>query len=613
MAKTKRRQLAALAAKAEARGLSGTEERIASCQEAGPSGTTSQKNDPLVEIRIQRVIIKIPSLPANSSAAAAAAVTTNVVRRRRRKAVSTADVTSKTVAAGAGAGPVAPNTVRRRKRKASSNVDLSSTLPADGVKRRRRARVEAELKPQNVLAVEAKVSKRRATISSKQSGKQVAAGDVKVRRRRASAKSKLSSKDEPPEAVKVRRRKKLESDSVSEQVPADEAKLSKVILKFGKWKREKTIREQGSPVVAAAEVSPAGRQSRTKVTVSLSSRKRMKVQEEVTKSPAEVTNEEPASRVSEHTPAAENGDAALPIALEACPGDPVLSLYNSLVEVGSPCNGDGRRNRASSPILFFKRKRGSAAKAILQATAISEVAEREDTSRPEAVANGGDGFLESQVNQSKKSATPLPRDTPSNDISTVRTSKDEATSSGAQAGREVPGSAKTGSQQNLELPQIEPVNVSCHEDLNVRPTLQQTYQSGAVEEDQKPHWQMELVPFTPGKNGVFLVIKQEKGIDTDQSAQCSAGKDVIPRGAELIKQNNQLAIINKRLDAAGGLRKWLLDRGLGQFVPIFDDKKIDTLTLLQITMTGLKEMGMIPVGPRRKLIHALSCLTDRLL
>ncbi|KAL3692516.1 hypothetical protein R1sor_006167 [Riccia sorocarpa] len=626
MAKTKRRQLAALAAaRAEGKRLSGSDERITSCRDAGPSGTALQ-SDPSVEIRTQRVIIKIPPLPVKTPPAAAPETPTvvrrrrrkalstalapksvaapsaapenpSVVRRRRRKASSTADLTSKSVAASS-AAPETPVVVRRRKRKSSSAAAEPISNPAGGAKRRRKGRVEAELKPQDVPGDESKVIQRKASLK-------LGGGLVKVRRRRAPAHSKLSSKDEPAEAANRSRMKKMvPAEPVSEQVPEDEAKLSKVILKFGKWKREKTIGELGSQVTA--EVTRAGRQSRTKVTVSLFSRKRRKVEEEViNKCPPETNHEEEVvTRVPDHTPApAQNGDAPHLIALEACFSEDLLS---------SPHIGDGSRNRASSPLLTFKRKRGPAAKALLQASATSTGPEREDISRAEAVANCcSDGILKSQPKQN--SAKPLSGDlctTPSDDSSTVRASKGGATSSGAQAGADVAdGSADRGSEQNIQLVQEEPANISCHEDRIVG---QETCQSGAAEEDRKPHWQMELaVPFTPGENGVFLVIKQEEGVDIDRSAQCSVGKDVIPRGAELIKQKNQLAIINKRLDAAGGLRNWLVERGLGQFVPIFDEKKVDALTLLQITMTELKEMGMIPVGPRRKLIHALSCLTAR--
>ncbi|KAG6551338.1 hypothetical protein Mapa_007124 [Marchantia paleacea] len=582
MAKTKRRQLAALAAKADSKGLTGTEERIASCQEAGPSGTVSHKNDPLVEYRPQRLVIKIPPLPSKPSATSEVS---KIIKRRKRKASVAGEVGSK-------------------------------SMPADGPKRKRRTRLEVELNSDHVPADDAKISKRRAKGNSTVNAKQVPAEESRMRKRRASANPKLNTKHVPTDEAKGSKKKAaLETGLNSKQIPADEAKISKVILKLGKWRREKMIGDLRSPV---AQVPSAGRQSRTKVTSLPPSRKRVKVQQVPIKSAAETSSKEVASRHPGHTPT-ENGDTTILVALKGSSGEPVLSSTNRSVEVASTCNGDATRNRASSTITTFRRKRGSVSKADVQSPAGPKNADRERRSRTETFQTGGDDGQELHNIQCKKNVTSHPEglgNTPSDDISVVRNTKDGATPSGAQADPHIGGSTNTaGSQQNLQLLHTERLSNSYLQDQNIRP-MQQTYLSSATEEeDCKPLWQMDqlqlALPFTPGENGVFLVIKKEEGVDIDQSAQCSAGKDVILSGAELIKQNSQLAIINKRLDAAGGLRRWLLDKGLGQFVPIFDNNKIDSLTLLHITMTGLKEMGMVPVGPRRKFMHALNCLTGR--
>ncbi|BBN04399.1 hypothetical protein MPTK1_3g04250 [Marchantia polymorpha subsp. ruderalis] len=584
MAKTKRRQLAALAAKADGKGLTGTEERIASCQEAGPSGTISHKSDPLVEYRPQRLLIKIPALPSKPSA--------------------TSEV---------------PKIIKRRKRKASvAGEVVSKSLPADGPKRRkRRTRLEMELNYDHVPADNAKISKRRAKGNSTVIPKQAPVEGSRIRKRRASAGPKINTKHVPiDEAKGSKKRAALDTGLNSKQIPADEAKISKVILKLGKWRREKMIGDVRSPV---AQVPSAGRQSRTKVTSLPPSRKRVKVQQVPIKSPAETSPREVASRHSGHTPT-ENGDTTLLVALKVSSGEPVLSSTNRSVEVASTCNGDATRNRATSPIATFRRKRGSVSKAVDHCPTSPKCADRERRSRTETVETRGADGPELPDIQCKKTVTSHPEglgnNTPSDDISVVRFTTDGATPSGAQPDPHIGGSSNiAGSQQNLPLLQTERPSNSYLQDQNIRP-MQHTYLSSATEEeDCKPLWQMEqlqlALPFTPGENGVFLVIKKEEGVDIDQSAQCSAGKDVILSGAELIRQNSQLAIINKRLDAAGGLRSWLLDKGLGQFVPIFDDNKIDSLTLLHITMTGLKEMGMVPVGPRRKFMHALNCLTGR--
>jgi class 3 adenylate cyclase len=52
-------------------------------------------------------------------------------------------------------------------------------------------------------------------------------------------------------------------------------------------------------------------------------------------------------------------------------------------------------------------------------------------------------------------------------------------------------------------------------------------------------------------------------------------------------------------------RKWLLDRGLGQYGDLFEANQIDGEALLGLTDAHLKELG-IPVGPRAKLLRLLA-------
>ncbi|GLJ53249.1 hypothetical protein SUGI_1134860 [Cryptomeria japonica] len=78
----------------------------------------------------------------------------------------------------------------------------------------------------------------------------------------------------------------------------------------------------------------------------------------------------------------------------------------------------------------------------------------------------------------------------------------------------------------------------------------------------------------------------------------------------LDNQSKKMLILRKNLAKAGGLRRWLVSKGLAQFVDIFQREKVDEFRLLQLTMATLKEMGAHAVGPRRKLIHAIDCLSQ---
>lgn len=75
-------------------------------------------------------------------------------------------------------------------------------------------------------------------------------------------------------------------------------------------------------------------------------------------------------------------------------------------------------------------------------------------------------------------------------------------------------------------------------------------------------------------------------------------------------QAKRTLILSKRLEKAGGLSRWLVSQGLGQFVDIFQREKVEEFHLLQLTMGALKEMGAHAVGPRRKLIHAIDRLSQ---
>ncbi|KAK9170219.1 hypothetical protein Syun_002359 [Stephania yunnanensis] len=68
--------------------------------------------------------------------------------------------------------------------------------------------------------------------------------------------------------------------------------------------------------------------------------------------------------------------------------------------------------------------------------------------------------------------------------------------------------------------------------------------------------------------------------------------------------------LERKLNNAGGLSRWLLSLGLEQFVQIFRRNNMNKFQLLSLTMSKLKDMGADAVGPRRKLIHAIECLSQ---
>lgn len=78
----------------------------------------------------------------------------------------------------------------------------------------------------------------------------------------------------------------------------------------------------------------------------------------------------------------------------------------------------------------------------------------------------------------------------------------------------------------------------------------------------------------------------------------------------LLNQRLRASNIERKIQNAGGLSRWLASLGLGQFVRIFQKKSINKFQLVNLTMKKLKDMGADAVGPRRKLMHAIDCLSQ---
>lgn len=83
----------------------------------------------------------------------------------------------------------------------------------------------------------------------------------------------------------------------------------------------------------------------------------------------------------------------------------------------------------------------------------------------------------------------------------------------------------------------------------------------------------------------------------------------LPTGAlNVVNQRVRAQNLERKLEGLGGLRRWLVSKGLDRFVKVFEREKVGKYQLVNLTMRMLKDMGTDAVGPRRKLIHAIDCL-----
>ena len=59
------------------------------------------------------------------------------------------------------------------------------------------------------------------------------------------------------------------------------------------------------------------------------------------------------------------------------------------------------------------------------------------------------------------------------------------------------------------------------------------------------------------------------------------------------------------------IRQWLEELGLGEYADAFEENRIDANVLPELTNDDLKDVGVLAVGDRRKLLNAISGLTER--
>lgn len=103
-----------------------------------------------------------------------------------------------------------------------------------------------------------------------------------------------------------------------------------------------------------------------------------------------------------------------------------------------------------------------------------------------------------------------------------------------------------------------------------------------------------------GDNGHIELIRQ------------GGGKQIKPQsrllGSRVRNHDDVTAMVRSKLDEVGGLTEWLIGGGLGVFVDLFQERKIQEGDLMHLTMSSLKEIGVQAVGPRRKLIWMIEHL-----
>ncbi|XP_068644129.1 uncharacterized protein [Aristolochia californica] len=97
---------------------------------------------------------------------------------------------------------------------------------------------------------------------------------------------------------------------------------------------------------------------------------------------------------------------------------------------------------------------------------------------------------------------------------------------------------------------------------------------------------------------------------TSKDSNPFSGESAAEPSWKHMNQQTRAMNLERKLDLAGGLSRWLVSQGLEQFVLIFQRENVDKLQLLNLTMGKLKDMGAVAVGPRRKLIHAIDRLSQ---
>lgn len=105
------------------------------------------------------------------------------------------------------------------------------------------------------------------------------------------------------------------------------------------------------------------------------------------------------------------------------------------------------------------------------------------------------------------------------------------------------------------------------------------------------------------------ISKSYKALGVSKSSRTIARpRPFLHDGVMPLNQRLRALNLERKLQKAGGLSKWLASLGLERFVRLFQRKGLGKFQLVNLTMKKLKDMGANAVGPRRKLMHAIDCI-----
>ncbi|EPS68124.1 hypothetical protein M569_06654, partial [Genlisea aurea] len=133
-----------------------------------------------------------------------------------------------------------------------------------------------------------------------------------------------------------------------------------------------------------------------------------------------------------------------------------------------------------------------------------------------------------------------------------------------------------------------------------------------------------IPPLPSGKeSGLQNVVEQEQPPTSRQPEENETGsafftmkkprrRRVCVDGGASLDARMRASLVEKKVEMAGGMEKWLVSMGLTCFVKALERRKLNKFELARLDVKKVKEMmmGNVAVGPRRKLIHAIGCLSQ---
>lgn len=89
-----------------------------------------------------------------------------------------------------------------------------------------------------------------------------------------------------------------------------------------------------------------------------------------------------------------------------------------------------------------------------------------------------------------------------------------------------------------------------------------------------------------------------------KEGSCSEGNNTFPQSFRGCEKMN---IVSYNVNS---VEKWLEEQGFGKYAGVFEIHEVDEEALPLLTLEDLKEMGVLTVGPRRKLYNAIQRLRE---